>query len=81
MNGWEAMEVRDDDNESWSRGFTRCSLHSTTHIIYYCSAIYVTWTDTSASGGSWVTDLKLPLEATTLKALAADIRVRRQFSF
>ncbi|GKY90290.1 hypothetical protein MPSEU_000003100 [Mayamaea pseudoterrestris] len=45
------------------------------------SAIYVTWTDASASGGSWVTDLKLPLEATTLKALAADIRVRRQFSF
>jgi hypothetical protein len=45
------------------------------------SAIHVTWTDQSAAGGSWVTDCKLPLEGTGLHALAADVRVRRQFRF
>ncbi|CAB9513266.1 expressed unknown protein [Seminavis robusta] len=46
------------------------------------SAIDVTWTDTSATdGGRWVTDLRLPLEGTTIRALASDLRVRRQFNF
>jgi len=45
------------------------------------SAIHVTWTDQSAAGGSWVTDCKLPLEGTGVNALAADVRVRRQFRF
>jgi hypothetical protein len=45
------------------------------------SSIHVTWTDQSAAGGSWVTDCKLPLEGTGLHALAADVRVRRQFRF
>lgn len=45
------------------------------------SAIHVTWTDTSTGGGLWVTDAKLPLEGTTVQALAADVRVRRQFRF
>lgn len=46
------------------------------------SAIDVTWTDTSAAdGGRWVTDFRLPLEGTTIRALASDVRVRRQFNF
>ena len=46
------------------------------------TAIDVTWTDTSAAdGGRWVTDFRLPLEGTTLQALASDVRVRRQFNF
>lgn len=45
------------------------------------SSIHITWTDMSANGGSWVTDCKLPLEGTGVNALAADVRVRRQFRF
>lgn len=45
------------------------------------SAIELTWTDLSEGGGSWVTDIRLPLEATTIHRLAADIRVKRQFRF
>lgn len=46
------------------------------------SAIDVTWTDTSAAdGGRWVTDFRLPLEGTSIRALASDVRVRRQFNF
>ncbi len=44
-------------------------------------SVHVTWTDRSASGGKWVTDFRLPLVGTTISALAADVRVRRQFSF
>ena len=44
------------------------------------SAIHVTWTDKSMTG-KWVTDFRLPLAGTTLSALAADVRVRRQFAF
>ena len=51
-------------------------------------SVYVTWTDHSASGGGgsggggkWVTDFRLPLVGTSIRALAADVRVRRQFSF
>jgi len=44
------------------------------------SAVHVTWTDKSMTG-NWVTDFRLPLAGTTLSALAADVRVRRQFSF
>jgi len=44
------------------------------------SAVQVTWTDRSLTG-KWVTDFRLPLTGTTLSALAADVRVRRQFSF
>mmetsp|Transcript_19435 Transcript_19435/g.27472 ORF Transcript_19435/g.27472 Transcript_19435/m.27472 type:complete len:316 (-) Transcript_19435:152-1099(-) len=44
------------------------------------SAIHVTWTDRSMNG-KWVTDFRLPLSGTTLSALAADVRVRRQFAF
>ncbi|KAL3902280.1 MAG: hypothetical protein SGARI_005919 [Bacillariaceae sp.] len=44
------------------------------------SAIQVTWTDKSLTG-KWVTDVSVPLAGTTLSALAADVRVRRQFSF
>lgn len=45
------------------------------------SAIDITWTDQSEQGGSWITDVRLPLEATTLQKLAADVRIRRQFRF
>jgi hypothetical protein len=45
------------------------------------TAIHLTWTDVSASGGSWVTDVRLPLEGSTVAALAADVRIRRQFRF
>lgn len=46
------------------------------------SAIEVQWTDTSAAdGGRWVTDFRIPLEGTTLQALASDVKVRRQFNF
>jgi hypothetical protein len=46
------------------------------------SAIEVTWTDQSANdGGLWVTDFRLPLESSIGRALAADIKVRRQFRF
>lgn len=46
------------------------------------SAIQVTWTDTSTvDGGRWVTDIRLPLEGTSIRALASDVRVRRQFNF
>lgn len=44
-------------------------------------SVHVTWTDHSTSGGKWVTDMRLPLVGTSISALAADIRVRRQFSF
>jgi hypothetical protein len=44
------------------------------------SAVHVTWTDKSLTG-KWVTDFHLPLAGTTVSALAADVRVRRQFSF
>jgi hypothetical protein len=44
------------------------------------SAIHVTWTDQSMSG-RWVTDFSLPLKGTTVSALAANVRVRRQFTF
>ena len=43
-------------------------------------AIHVTWTDRSMNG-RWVTDCSLPLKGTSLKALAANVRVRRQFTF
>jgi len=45
------------------------------------SSIHVTWTDKSTDGGKWITDFRLPLEGTTPKALAADVKVRRQFLF
>ena len=45
------------------------------------SAIEVTWTDQSVQGGSWVTEVRLPLEGTSINGLAADVKVRRQFSF
>lgn len=43
-------------------------------------AVHVTWTDKTDTG-RWVTDFKLPLAGTTLSSLAADVRVRRQFTF
>lgn len=43
-------------------------------------AVHVTWTDL-ANTGRWVTDVRLPLAGTTLRHLAADVRVRRQFRF
>mmetsp|Transcript_22507 Transcript_22507/g.34012 ORF Transcript_22507/g.34012 Transcript_22507/m.34012 type:complete len:297 (+) Transcript_22507:149-1039(+) len=46
-------------------------------------AIDITWTDRSMNGG-WVTDISVPLKmskVTSLKAMASNIRVRRQFSF
>mmetsp|Transcript_5246 Transcript_5246/g.14739 ORF Transcript_5246/g.14739 Transcript_5246/m.14739 type:complete len:468 (+) Transcript_5246:136-1539(+) len=43
--------------------------------------IAVTWTDESArDGGTWVTDLRLPLTG-SLSSLAADVRIQRQFRF
>lgn len=45
------------------------------------SDIKVTWTDQSTAGGCWTTDVRLPLEGTTVQALAADIRVKRKFQF
>ena len=44
------------------------------------SAVHVTWTDNSMTG-KWVTDFRIPLVGTTPSALAADVRVRRQFTF
>ena len=44
------------------------------------SAVHVTWTDQTMSG-RWVTDFSLPLKGTTVSALAANVRVRRQFTF
>jgi len=44
------------------------------------SDVRVTWTDRSMNG-KWVTDVRMPLAGTTLSALAADVRVRRQFTF
>lgn len=44
------------------------------------SDVRVTWTDRSVNG-KWVTDVRMPLSGTTLNALAADVRVRRQFEF
>jgi hypothetical protein len=44
------------------------------------SAIQVTGTD-RAMNGKWVTDFSLPLKGTSVSALAADVRVRRQFTF
>jgi hypothetical protein len=44
------------------------------------SDVRVTWTDLSVNG-QWVTDVRVPLAGTTLSALAADVRVRRQFNF
>jgi len=44
------------------------------------AAVHVTWTDQSMSG-RWVTDFSLPLKGTTVSALAANVRVRRQFAF
>jgi len=44
------------------------------------SDVSVTWTDRSMNG-KWVTDVRLPLSGTTLSALAADVKVRRQFNF
>lgn len=44
------------------------------------SDVRITWTDLSMNG-KWVTDLRMPLAGTTLKALAADVRVQRQFNF
>ena len=43
-------------------------------------AIHVTWTDRSMNG-RWVTDCSLPLKGTSLKALATNVRIRRQFTF
>jgi len=44
------------------------------------SDVSVTWTDRSMNG-KWVTDVRIPLAGTTLSALAADVKVRRQFTF
>lgn len=43
-------------------------------------SVGVTWTDRSMNG-RWVTDFSVPLKGTSLKALASNLRVRRQFSF
>eukprot|EP00529_Nitzschia_sp_RCC80_P019776 CAMPEP_0113501516 /NCGR_PEP_ID=MMETSP0014_2-20120614/33002_1 /TAXON_ID=2857 /ORGANISM="Nitzschia sp." /LENGTH=435 /DNA_ID=CAMNT_0000396121 /DNA_START=20 /DNA_END=1327 /DNA_ORIENTATION=+ /assembly_acc=CAM_ASM_000159 len=45
------------------------------------SSIEIKWTDRSMGGGKWVTDVRVPLVGTTLSQLAADLRVRRQFTF
>ena len=44
------------------------------------SDVRITWTDRSMNG-KWITDVRMPLAGTTLTALAADVRVRRQFKF
>ncbi|VEU41620.1 unnamed protein product [Pseudo-nitzschia multistriata] len=44
------------------------------------SDVRVTWTDRSMNG-KWITDVRMPLSGTTLSAMAADVRVRRQFTF
>jgi len=44
------------------------------------SDVRVTWIDRTMNG-KWVTDIRVPLAGTTLSALAADVRVRRQFNF
>jgi hypothetical protein len=66
----------------WNCLLGRSGLSSVRTRVDPTSAIEVTWTDQSeGGGGSWVTDVRLPLEATTLQKLAADVRIRRQFRF
>jgi hypothetical protein len=66
----------------WNCLLGRSGLSSVRTRVDPTSAIDVTWTDQSeGGGGSWVTDIRLPLEATTLQKLAADVRIRRQFRF
>ena len=66
----------------WNCLLGRSGMSSVRTRVDPTSAIDITWTDHSeGGGGSWVTDVKLPLEATTLQKLAADIRIRRQFRF
>lgn len=44
------------------------------------SDVSVRWTDRSMNG-KWITDIKVPLSGTNLSALAAKLKVRRQFNF
>ena len=71
----------DDDSGSSSSGISYIRTK-----VDPLSAIHITWTDASATsggrgGGRWITDVRLPLEGHVIHGLAADIRVRRQFSF
>ena len=46
------------------------------------TAITLVWTDHSRAGGTWVTDVRIPIPeggTTRLRHLTADVRVRRQF--
>lgn len=49
-------------------------------VVNPTSDVRVTWTDRSMNG-KWVTDVRMPLAGTSFSALAADVRVRRQFQF
>jgi hypothetical protein len=65
----------DRDNTNVNHSFLRTRVDPV-------SAIDFTWTDQSLTdGGLWETNVRLPLEGTTLEALAADVRIRRQFQF
>ncbi|GAX09723.1 hypothetical protein FisN_19Lh193 [Fistulifera solaris] len=44
-------------------------------------SIDINWTDQSTGGGKWITDIRLPLEGTSIRGLAAEVKVRRQFIF
>jgi hypothetical protein len=57
------------------------SLHT---IVDPSTAVTVTWTDHSRAGGTWVTDVRVPIPesgTTRLRHVTADVRVRRQFRF
>jgi len=61
----------------WNLALDSGSLRTTVNPT---SDVRVTWTDLSVNG-KWVTDVRVPLAGTTLSALAADVKVRRQFAF
>mmetsp|Transcript_18976 Transcript_18976/g.21183 ORF Transcript_18976/g.21183 Transcript_18976/m.21183 type:complete len:294 (+) Transcript_18976:2-883(+) len=62
---------------NWDIMMESGSIHTT---VDPTDAIDIQWTDRSMNG-RWVTDVNLPLKGTTLKQLALNLRVRRQFSF
>lgn len=59
----------------WNNGATLHTRVDPTH------SIDINWTDQSTSGGKWITDIRLPLEGTSIRGLSAEVKVRRQFAF
>ena len=59
----------------WNNGATLHTKVDPTH------SIDINWTDQSTAGGKWITDIRLPLEGTSIRGLSAEVKVRRQFVF